>query len=377
MENLQAWFKENNFDTVKQGAMRLTDELGISVKEYEEEGLYVFNYSQFASPKTHPVVLECRGLITDNDLKPVCRPFDRFFNMGEALELTEGFNITEAAIFEKADGSLVKMYCHKGLWHVATRGTAFAESQNYTGETFHNLIIEAFGCSDIGDLRKKMCRQSPEFTYILEYTSPKNRVVTPYTHSEMVLLGIRYNPTGQEDKPSLINLVAGDLSAEGLKVRPAKSYKFDCGEDMMEAVQALPGLQEGFVCCHEGKRIKVKSDVYVAVHRLRGDCVPSPKRISELVVTNETEEYLAYFEEDREMFQPYMDSFDQMVKEAHNLYWKVKGIESQKEFAMAVKDKCYFGPLFTARKKDTSFAAEFMNMEVPARVKILMKYIEG
>ena len=43
---------------------------------------------------------------------------------------------------------------------------------------------------------------------------------------------------------------------------------------------------------------------------------------------------------------------------------------------MAVKDKCYFGPMFMARKKDTSFATEFMNMEVSVRVKVVLRYKE-
>jgi len=377
MENLQAWFKDNNFNTVKEGAAKLTEELGISVKEYEEEGLYVFNYSQFGSPKTHPVVLECRGLITTNDLVPVCRPFDRFFNIGEALEITQNVDISKSDIFEKADGSLVKMYCYKGLWHVATRGTAFAESVNYTEETFQDLILEALGCNSMDDFRDRMCEAHRDYTYVLEYTSPKNRVVTPYTTSELVLLGVRHNATGKESSGSTdVKHLADDLKTYcHLNVRPAKSYTFTSKEEMMKAVQSLPGLQEGFVCYDQGKRIKAKSDLYERVHRLRGDNVPTPKRIIELVVTNEVEEYLAYFEEDRKMFQPYMDAFDDMVKEAHNLYWKVKSLESQKDFAMAVKDKCYFASLFMARRNNTSYATEFMNMEVPARAKVLATYI--
>ena len=377
MENLQAWFKDNSFTTVKAGAEKLTEELGISVKEYEEEGLYVFNYSQFASPKMHPVVLECRGLITDNDLNPVCRPFDRFFNLGEALEVTEGFDISEAEVFEKADGSLAKVYHYKGKWHIATRGTAFAESANYTGEVFEALMLEAFGCKDMGDFQKGMRDVPTEYTHIFEYTSPKNRVVTPYKTSEMVLLGIRNNKYGIELGYTALEGIAEKLGEDGwLKFRVATRHKFDSEEELLAAVQNLPGLQEGFVCLSDkGVRVKVKSELYVQAHRLRGDTVPSPKRIIDLVVTNEVEEYLAYFEEDRELFQPYMDSFDELIMEAHKLYWNVKGLESQKDFALAVKDNCYFAPLFMARRNNTSFATEFMNMDVPARRKVLINYI--
>lgn len=379
MNNLRAWFAENNFNTIKEGAELLTEQLGISVKEYEEEGLFVLNYSQFASPKTDPVVIECRGLIVDNDLNPVCRPFDRFFNLGEALEITDQFDFTTADFYEKADGSLVKVYYHNREWHVATRGTAFAESANYTGETFQNLIAKAFGCETIDELKERLKPLAPNCTYCFEYTSPLNRIVTPYKVDEMVLLGVRRTISGIPiDGYAGLTFAAEVFSRDlGLNVRPANRYRFNSREEMLEAVQSLPGLQEGFVGVdHKGNRVKIKSDVYVQVHRLRGDTLPTPKRISELVVTNETEEYLAYFPEDREMFQPYMDNFDKMCGEAAMVFDTADAAESQKDFALQVKDYCFSGALFAARKNGTDFLKEYMSVPVNARVKVFMSYME-
>ena len=65
------------------GLQKLTEELGIKVKIYEDEGLMVLNYHQIDSPKSHPVVMECRGLILDTEFNVVSRSMDRFLNWGE------------------------------------------------------------------------------------------------------------------------------------------------------------------------------------------------------------------------------------------------------------------------------------------------------
>ena len=65
----------------KNGIESLKSEFGINVKEYDD--LFVLNYDQIESPKTHPIVQECRSLILDKQFNVVSRSFDRFFNFGE------------------------------------------------------------------------------------------------------------------------------------------------------------------------------------------------------------------------------------------------------------------------------------------------------
>lgn len=64
------------------GIQALTEEYAISVKKVDD--LLVLNYNQIDSPKTHPLVIECRSLILESEtLKVVSRGFDRFFNIYE------------------------------------------------------------------------------------------------------------------------------------------------------------------------------------------------------------------------------------------------------------------------------------------------------
>lgn len=63
------------------GIQKLRDDFAITVKEVDD--LLVLNYNQIESPKTHPIVIECRSLILDTGFNVVSRSFDRFFNIYE------------------------------------------------------------------------------------------------------------------------------------------------------------------------------------------------------------------------------------------------------------------------------------------------------
>lgn len=373
MKELLAFIKDKGLHT-------LDTELGISIKEYEGEGLYVLNYSQIDSPKTHPVVMQCRGIILNKDYKPVCRPFDRFFNIGEALNITDKVDLSDSLVTEKVDGSLVKVYKHKGLWYVATRGTAFAESENYTGKTFYNLIMNALGIADKKELTSILDSiVDDNLTLIFEYTSPSNRIVTPYKEDKMILLGARYNTIeGREVGKDGLAVIGSKLQELGLNVRNAKTFALRSQEQVKTFVNSLPALQEGVVCIDNktGIRVKVKADLYVAVHSIRGNSLPTPKRIIGLIVTNEVDEYLAYFPEDETLFTPYITQFRNMLYEVESDYSKYCKIEDQKEFALSVKDKLWQGLLFSARKLDKSPTKCFFSLDVNKRVKLLSKYIE-
>lgn len=375
---LVQWFKDRGFDNVQSGIEQLKSELGIKIKEYPDTGLYVFNYCQIESPKTDPVVMECRGVILRDNFDIVCRPLERFFNLGEALNITSNFDITESVVYEKLDGSLCKVY-HDGFsWQVATRGTAYAESENYTGEVFQDLMLKAFNCSGIEEFNYILNKSYiPEhYTLIFEYTSPNNRVVTPYKEDTMYLLAIVDNEFGADyTGTKLYNTIFETLSTK-LNIKLPKTFSFTSDSDMKGFVNSLGGLQEGVVA-HDIKnniRVKVKADQYVAVHRLRGDSVPTPRRIMRLVVTNETDEYLAYFPEERERFTPYIQEYE-TLKYLILLAWEeTEHIQDQKEFALAVKNKFFSFILFQAKRDNADPLHILSNLDINKKVKLFESY---
>ena len=73
----------------------LESELGIKCNYHLEYPLVILNYDQLDSPKLHPIVMECRGLVLDTtNYDVVASCMKRFFNLGEATEITDKFDWT-------------------------------------------------------------------------------------------------------------------------------------------------------------------------------------------------------------------------------------------------------------------------------------------
>lgn len=333
---------------IKEHGLELLNSVhGVIVKEYED--LVVLNYNQIESP-VNDITNECRGLILEKGTwGVVSRAFDRFFNYGERQDQLN-INLITASIFQKLDGSLIKIYNYKDVWYISTRGTAYAESGvNGWDLTFKDLVLKAIN-GGINDSQFQIyCNQhlDPKNTYICEVTSMENRVVTRYSGYNLTLLAIRNNETGGYQK--ITKLLEKQLSY-ALISRP-KEFKFRSFEECVAAAKDLPDLEEGYVVYVDGvPTIKIKSPQYLICHRIKGEGL-NPKRIMQLVLMNEQEEYLAYFPEDRKYFEPYREALNQIISEIESCYALYQNIELQKDFALAVKDNTFSAALFQARAK--------------------------
>lgn len=366
----------------EKGFAALTEELGISVKFVDD--LVVLNYNQIESPKTHPIVIECRSLILNKyTLKVVSRSFDRFFNLGEALNVMPVIDWSKAEVYEKVDGSLIKIYHHNGNWQVATRGTAYAESDcmGY-GITFRELVFKALGVDNEEDFQELMLRAHLDYnqTYIFELTSVENRVVRHYSGYNLHFLASRYNDCVYHDedytsKEERLWLQSPDCILSG-KIKFAKRFNFTSEADAVDSAAQLKDLDEGYIVYMDGVPVcKIKSPAYVAVHHLRGEGL-NPKRISELVLSGEQDEYLKYFPEDAPVIQPYSDALGELVFEMLKVYGEVCNIEDQKDFALAIAKHKWKGVLFNARAKDISVTQSFAQQRLSFQVEMLKGYVK-
>lgn len=349
---------------IKQNGLEaLNTDFGIIIKKYPDDRLIVLNYDQIHSPK-NDITSECRSLILDYDYNIVSRSFDRFFNYGENLTT---FNPATAVAYEKIDGSLIKIYNYKGVWYVSTRGTAFAESTvNGWDITFKEMVFRALEVFDDDHFQiKASIFLLPELTYIFEITGVENRVVTRYSGYNLYLLTTRENLTGAYYRLT--------LNRSGFKHEIPKKFKFSTIEDCIETAKHLPDLQEGYVMYEDGVPVcKVKSPAYVAVHHIRGEGL-NPKRIAELVVINEQEEYLNYFEEDRKFFTPYVEKLNNTLTTAQEIFTIANKLNSQKDFALAIKDYPWFAFAFQARKSgEPDIIKTFNKQETNYKIKFLL-----
>lgn len=356
------------------GLNALAEQLGISVKLYDDR--IVLNYNQIESPKTHPIVMECRGLILDKDFNVLCRPMDRFFNLGEALNVMPEIDWGKAVIFEKVDGSLIKIYKAFGRWEIATRGTAFAESDCMGFSiTFRELVLKALG-SRHGNGEpfseaefQRMCdyHLDPELTYLCELTCVENRVVRRYEGYTIHYLCARKTNTGE-----YVNGMDGmyELGAESIKM-----YHLQSTEEALEAARQLKNLDEGFIVYQNGVPIcKIKSPAYVAVHHIRGEGL-NPKRISQLVISGEEEEYLTYFPEDRPVIEPYVRGYETLHDSMCDVMELYCHFQDQKEFAKRIASFPFKAVLFNARAKGISVNDSFHQQRDGAKIDLLRKYV--
>lgn len=376
-------FIRNNSVTedLREGLEKLTIQLGIIVKYVDD--LIVLNYNQIDSPKTHPIVIECRSLILEaGTLKVVSRSFDRFFNYGEALNVMPVIDWNKAVAYEKVDGSLIKIYHHKDRWNISTKGTAYGESDcmGY-GITFAELVHKALGCKNDKEFQRIMDRSTmcPFTTYIFELTSVENRVVKRYEGYKLHFLASRYNDSGiynTKDERSWILEMMQYGTGIGEFVEVAQAYSFATDEDCVRTAQSLKDLDEGYVIYQDGVPVaKIKSPAYVAVHHIRGEGL-NPKRIMQLVLTNEQDEYLQYFPEDRVVMQPYIDAKKDLELDIVAMYNATNHIESQKDFARVVGPLSYKAAMFSARLKGIDPLQAFNDQRDSYKMEILKEYVK-
>lgn len=358
---VQKYLKEFGIEALKQ-------EFGIKVKEYGE-GLYVMNYCQINSPKSHPIVRECRSLILDKEFNVVSRSFCRFFNLGEVPESQKHIDMSKATLFEKVDGSLIKIYNWKGTWYVSTRSTAFGESTvNGFDMTFKGLVFKALDVDEKGF--QMVCEEylSRNLTYVCEVTSTENRCVKSYTGYDLYFLAARRNYSQDYE-----NYSEYFLTELGMKL--PKKYSFDSIEACIRAVKELKNLDEGYVLYQDGIPVcKIKSPAYCAVHLIKGEGL-SPKRIAELVLTGEQDEYLTYFPEDKSFIQPYAEGLQSLLNELQGDFDKVSSASTQKDFATAVMGCGASGVLFKMRQTGSNAKDTFNCQNASYKLKTLLDYV--
>lgn len=314
---------------------KLNEEFGISSKRHSEyPELIQLNYSQIKSPKTNPIVQDCRGLIVNesNNWEIVALPFRRFFNYGEA-ESEKKIDWSTAKVQEKVDGSLIIVYFYKDKWHIATRGTPDGEAPvGNHGFTFKDLFLSIKSPSLFNKLNKNK-------TYLFEVCSEYNRVVVYY------------------DQPKVFSLSSFDvntLEEEG-PIEDENPVRYFPLEGILQQLNPLE--QEGFVVVDKnGNRLKIKSPRYVALHHLAGSM--SKRRLLELIIYGESEEVLSYFPYLKKEHDLIKSKFDKLLGKIKEVWESSKHIEDKKSFALGVKDYPFAGILFNLRQDKISSIEE-------------------
>lgn len=300
---------------------------------YKTYNYRIASYSDFLLPGA----LEARGIMFEVDsgnrpLRLVSRPFKKFFNYLEnPFTLTPDFSKIKA-IYDKADGTMISTFIHKGQIKFKTRKTIDAD-QIRAVEAYLKLNPRLQEFLDVFAWR---------YTIIMEWTAPDNRIVLEYKQPELVILGMRNTEYGEELD---IDIFRGGLFGSYLvkTVGPHK-HKDDWLTNTLPKLEDIEGCVVLFV---DGLRIKFKTEWYCLRHGTI-DIVLTPKRLFEALLDEKYDELISInkdipylVDKIEKMYQIVRHYLTDMVQDV-DIAWNMhKGLD-RKNYAITIKGQKYF-----------------------------------
>lgn len=305
--------------------------------EIKEDGDFVLlKYNMIESDFNLTICREARGSIFTywhNEWICVCRSLDKFGNWGEAYADTAKIDWSmPVSVQEKIDGSLMRLWCWQGLWHLSTNGTidAFkAECGDSTyGDVFYSIVQK------YTTARNFISNLNSNYTYWFELVHPKyNPVVVHYNEASISFLGLRNNTNGEEEIPN--------PKIFPQWVRQPKHFVYTNLNDVLEACHQMGEDEEGYVVCAYNQmangsflRIKCKGDEYLKRHKLRGNGPLTAVKIVGLWQTDTLDDFLAYFPEHTNDVAAIVKKLKDLYEKADIAYDVVKGYGKRKDFAL-------------------------------------------
>lgn len=241
----------------------------------------IFNYR--LSSYQHwikPDALYGRGTVydvTDTD-KPIlvslCMP--KFFNLDEnpmAVTTEELDTLTpdQYRVRNKEDGSLITLFrSHNGELVVKSKGSLFSDqaiaARKYIEEQKSQNIMEFIDAN---------C--TPNSSVNMEWVAPDNLIVLRYSEARLIPL-------------NTVNHVTGKVTPFNID-----SVQFKTVQEM----KSRQGIEGVVVYLADDRMVKVKTDWYVALHRVRDD-INNPKRIAAAVLEEASDDMKSAFPEFKE-----------------------------------------------------------------------------
>jgi len=356
------WLNEWGYNALEELA-----EFDIRVARDERyPNLFNLKYGTIMADKSLPIVRACRGAVVervdnDGDHSPYYRlvayAFDRFFNIGEGH--CHELDWSRTKVYEKYDGSLIKLFNYNGDWIVSTSGSVAAASEvGSTGRSFAELFWLVF--DEVGYSTDML---DSNLCYIFELCHRDNRIVVDYADPQLPLLAVRDRNQDLEELKlvEFCNLFGFNA---------AQSYDFGSMEGLMAVVNDRGADHEGFILFDGVGRAKAKSDVYCQMHRVRGNGDPN---FSELFLNDDLEEFLLHFPEYREGFDVHLRSID-MMEVAVESMMSVHNHLNQKDFALVVLDEggSLSGACFALRSGRVGSFGEWLEGLTPKKLDALL-----
>lgn len=221
--------------------------------------------------KWNAVTENCRGIIYDDELNIVARPWRKFYNLGQ-VDLPFDMNDSNIEVMDKMDGSLGILYWDGDGWAIATKGSFASDQAKHATDLFRKKYGPYI------DGVEAMFR-----TYLFEIVYPSNRIVLNYGDmDDLVLLGCVDKFNGKYYGP---RDAAASLGWTGPVV---KTFNYDGIADALEHMNRENA--EGYVIRKQNFMVKAKQEDYVEMHRVVTNL--SEKRVWEAMAADRLQELI-------------------------------------------------------------------------------------
>jgi hypothetical protein len=297
------------------------------------------------------MVRECRGIILDStgNFAPVCVPLYKFGNYGESY--ADEIDWNTAVVWDKIDGSLIKLWYHRGKWNISTNGTIDAGKAGAMddGTTYLDLFREAEVNANLD-----WTRLNPANTYMFELVTSKRSIVIPYAETTLYHLATR-------------NMITLQELDEDIGIQKPERYELKSLDDCLLAAKNLNAYKEGYVISDANyRRIKIKSPLYVAMHHIVGGVAITDRRALELIQLGEAQEVLTYFKEYANVFKNVQERVNELVAKIEQELREVKSgnYATRKDLADVVTKTSCPGCVFSMIDGKVGSVREYlMNMK--------------
>ncbi len=343
-----------------EGVDALAQRLALQTRRHREHpNLVLLKYSMIDSPMADPVVRQCRGIVVDeaDDFRPVAYPYDKFFNAHEGH--AAAIDWSTARVHEKIDGTLCTLYWYRDAWHVAS-----ASLPDAAGVLRHAKRSVADAFWEVFRARGYALPDRTDHCFMFELCLPSDPVLIRHAEPRLLLHGAR-------DLASLREVEPGPFAAAyGWELVPTHAVKdLAAAQELARALD--PARHEGLVASDAGfRRVKIKSPAFVALHHMRGET--NLRHLLEVVRTNESDEFLAYFPEARPAWEAVRARFMALRGEAEAALERGREEPDDRKFGQSVRDLPYNSSLFAVRKgRAPSIAAVLAEMSLQGLEKLL------
>lgn len=308
----------------ERGKFFFVDDMSATGKTYR---IFSYNYTSY-SDWLLPDALECRGIMFEMDketpIRIASRPMEKFFNYGEN-PMTMDLDLSEVSyLMVKEDGSLISTYLDHGIVRFKSKGSLKSE-QAIAAQS----IILDLNHRDLADRCHELALKG--FTLNFEYVSPTNRIVLPYQEKRLVLLNVRDNISGEY-------ITYEDLYKDPV-LRKYLVNVYDASELDINEIKKMTDI-EGFVAVmSDGRRFKIKTDWYVALHTTR-DSLASSEKLFTAIIEGASDDLKSMYKDDEFSFtkieafeEAYLSMLSKSITLVTDTYELLRG-KSRKDYAI-------------------------------------------